>query len=147
MNVDWGQGIALMAGPWQIGHTEPSPETVGYWEGIKQGRLLIKRCTACKKYQHPRRIFCAACGTDTFDWVETKGTGTVYTFSTVHRAPSPEFNHEVPYTVGVIHLAEDVYVFSRIKAKAGGEVKIGAAVKLFFQETGPNGKLPAFQVV
>jgi len=147
MNVDWGQGFALMAGPWQIGHTEPSPETVGYWEGIKQGRLLIKRCTACKKHQHPRRIFCTACGTDTFDWVETKGTGTVYTFSTVHRAPTEDFAGEVPYTVGVIHLAEDVYVFSRIKAKAGGEVKIGAPVRLFFQETGPNGRLPAYQVV
>ena len=147
MIVDWARGLDLMAGPYLLGLTEPSPETVGYWEGIREERLLIKRCTRCLAHQHPRRLFCTGCDDGTFDWVEASGTGTVYTFSTVHRAPTPEFSAEVPYTVGVIHLDEGVFVFSRIRPAADRDISIGAPVRLFFQATGPYGRLPAFEVV
>ncbi len=35
-NVDWANGMPLMVGPIQIGHAEPSPETIGYWDGIRR---------------------------------------------------------------------------------------------------------------
>ena len=71
----------------------------------------------------------------------------MYTFSTVHRAPRPEFAAEVPYTVGLLELEEGVYFFSRILPPPGGEVSIGANVRLTFRETGPSGRLPAFQII
>ncbi len=144
MSIDWGQGVALMAGPYMMGLTEVSPETVGYWAGVRERRLLIKKCTACGKLQHPRRLFCLACRCDAFEWVETKGTGTVYTFSTVHRAPTEAFAKEAPYTVGILHLDEDVYFFSRIIPNAGGEVRIGAPVRLEFRDVGVSGPLPVY---
>ncbi len=144
--ADWGAGVPLMAGPFQIGLYEPSPETAGYWEGIKAGKLMIKRCTSCARHQHPRRMFCIHCDGDRFDWVEVEGSAKVYTFSTVHRAPRPEFNAEVPYTVGILELPEGIYLFSRILPPPGGEVRIGASTRLCFQVTGPSGRLPAFQV-
>jgi uncharacterized OB-fold protein len=146
MDLDWGQGIPLMAGPFQLGLYEPSPETVGYWEGIKAEKLMIKRCAQCGTHHHPRRLFCMTCNSDRFDWIQASGKATVYTFSTVHRAPRPEFDAEVPYTVGVLQLEEGVYLFSRILPPSGGEVRIGAPVRLRFQQTGPSGKLPAFQM-
>jgi uncharacterized OB-fold protein len=146
-DVDWSVGVPLMAGPFQIGLYEPSPETVGYWEGIKAEKLMIKRCLSCNRHQHPRRLFCSLCDSDRFEWVEASGTGTVYSFSTVHRAPRPEFDAEVPYTVGILELPEGIYLFSRILPPPGGEVKIGARARLRFQKTGPSGKLPAFQIL
>lgn len=147
MSVDWSEGVPLMAGPYMMGLTEVSPETKGYWDGVRQGRLLIKKCTSCGKLQHPRRLFCLQCRGDAFDWVGTKGTGAVYTFSTVHRAPTDAFAKEAPYTVGILHLAEDVYFFARIIPKADGEVRIGAPVRLDFREVGPSGRLPVFEMV
>ena len=144
MDVDWGLGVPLMAGPYQLGLYEPSPETVGFWDGVRAEKLMIKRCVGCARHHHPRRLFCTACGSDAFDWVEASGDATVYTFSTVHRAPRPEFDAEVPYTVGLLELAEGIYFFSRILPPPGGEVCIGAVVRLCFQETGPSGRLPAF---
>jgi uncharacterized OB-fold protein len=64
----------------------------------------------------------------------------------VHRAPTPEFEKEVPYTVGILHLREDVYLFSRILPGSDNEVGIGRQARLTFRETGPNGRLPAFQI-
>lgn len=144
MEINWAEGFSLMSGPFQIGHAEPSPETAGYWEGIRAGELRIKRCTGCGLHHHPRRIFCTACNGDAFDWVRCSGAGTVYTFSTVHRAPTRDFDAELPYTVGVVELAEGVFLFSRIIPPDGGEVAIGAKVALVFRDIGPHGRLPAF---
>jgi uncharacterized OB-fold protein len=147
MQIDWSQGFPVMAGPFQMGHAEQSPETVGYWEGIRAGELRIKRCAGCGKLHHPRRILCMECGSEAFDWVTCEGAGTVYTFSTVYRAPVREFDHDIPYTVGVIELREGVFVFSRILPPEGGEVSIGARVSLTFRECGSHGMLPAFQII
>ncbi len=145
--IDWGAGMPLMAGPFTMGLSEPSPETVDYWRGVKNDKLLIKRCTACGQHHHPRRLICTACNRTVFDWIETSGRAKVYTFSTVHRAPRPEFDAEVPYTVGIMELEEGVYLFSRIvDAQGGNEVRIGADAELFFQETGPSGRLPAYRI-
>ena len=101
MDVDWANGIPLMAGPFQIGHAEPSPETVGFWDGIREetaGDQAVRGCAGTISIR-------GACSARTaaatrFTWVEVAGTGTVYTFSTVYRAPYPEFADELPYTVG-----------------------------------------------
>lgn len=147
LDVNWAEGTPLMLGPFMLGLAEPSPETAGYWEGVKQGRLLIKHCADCGRHNHPRRIFCTGCNSDAQEWVEAQGTGTVYTFSTVYRAPVPAFEKELPYSVGVLELSEGIFLFSRIIPEPGKEVHIGAKVKLTFQQTGPHGMLPAFQIV
>jgi uncharacterized OB-fold protein len=146
MNIDWANGVPLMVGPIQIGHAEPSPETAGYWDGIREEKLMIKRCGGCGRNHHPRRIICQYCDSDRFEWFEVAGNATVYSYSTVYRAPSEEFVKELPYTVGIVELAEGVHIFSRIKAPEGREPRVGEAATLTFQETGNWGRLPAFVV-
>jgi len=142
--MDWANGMPLMVGDIQIGHAEPSPETVGYWDGIREGKLKIKSCTECGKPHHPRRILCFHCGGDTFEWFEISGHATVFSFSTIHRAPSEEFKGELPYTVGIVELREGIHIFSRIAAPEGREPEIGEAVQLEFRTTGDWGMMPAF---
>jgi uncharacterized OB-fold protein len=147
MSLDWANGLPLMTGPYQLGLIEPSPETAGYWDGLKEERLCIKQCGECGKHHHPRRLFCTACNSDLMNWVDTKGNGKIYSFSTVHRAPTADFEKDVPYTVGLLHLDEDVYFFARISGSAGKEIRIGAPVRLVFREVGTSGRLPCFDVV
>jgi len=146
MDIDWANGVPLMVGPIQVGHAEPSPETAGYWQGIREGKLKIKRCAQCGRMQHPRRIFCTACGGDAFDWREAAGEAVVYSFSTVHRAPNEDYVAELPYTVGIVELAEGVFIFSRIIAPEGREPAVGERVTLEFRDTGRWGRMPAFVV-
>ena len=47
-------------------------------------------------------------------WVRP-AAGTVYTFSTIYRAPTPEFT--VPYTNGIVLLAEGVHLYGRLIGK------------------------------
>lgn len=144
--MDWEHGTPVMLGPWMLGLGEPSPETAPYWQGVADGRLLIKRCPGCAKHHHPRRMMCDDCSSDRMDWVQAAGMGTIYSYSVVHRAPSPEFQAQAPYTVGIVELDEGIFLFSRFYADGGGAVAIGARATVAFEEIASHGRLPVFYV-
>lgn len=145
--MDWEHGTPMMVGPWMVGLADPSPETLEYWKGVTENRLLIKQCGGCGKHHHPRRMFCYACTSDDMKWVESAGTGEIYTYSVVHRAPTEAFQAETPYTVGILQLAEGVFFFSRFYTRdGGGEVKIGAPVEVEYEDVATFGKMPVFYV-
>lgn len=136
-DIDWSQGIPVNIGPWQVGLTEASPETSGYWDGVASGELRIKRCSGCGKAHHPRRILCWECGSTDLAWIEASGSGAIYSFSTIHRAPDPEFQDDVPYTVGIAMLDEEVPIFTRFVQDADqldGLLTIGARVRVEFRD-------------
>jgi uncharacterized OB-fold protein len=136
----------MMVGPWQLGHADPSPETLEYWSGVERGELLIKRCGGCERHHHPRRMFCYDCGSDDMRWVRSEGPGEVYTYSVVTRAPTEALQAEAPYTVGILKLPEDVYFFARLTPADGTGVEVGATAELDFEEVGAHGTMPVFRV-
>jgi uncharacterized OB-fold protein len=144
--MDWEHGTPMMVGPWMVGLADPSPETLEYWRGVAGDRLLLKQCGGCGRHHHPRRIFCYVCGSDVMNWVEATGTGEVYTYSVVHRAPTEAFQAETPYTVGILKLDEGVFFFSRFYTRGDAEVKIGAKAQVEFEDVSSFGKMPVFYV-
>ena len=48
-----------------------------YWDGARDGRLLVQRCVECGRHQFYPRPFCTACLSERIDWVEAKGSGRV----------------------------------------------------------------------
>ena len=143
---DWANGRKVMVGDMFLGLYQPSPETTGYWRGVERGELLFKHCTECGKSHHPRRMLCSACNSSQLTWVPASGHGKVYSFSEVHRAPSPAFQTGTPYTVGLIETAEGVHFFCRIVAAAGAKIAIDAAARLEFQVLENGYSLPVFVV-
>ncbi|MGG5820695.1 Zn-ribbon domain-containing OB-fold protein [Falsiroseomonas sp. HW251] len=141
--TDWSRGLELKAGEWFLGLYQPSPETVGYWDGVKAHELRLKHCAACDRALHPKRIVCTDCGSDALAWKRASGRGEVYSFSEVHRAPSPAFAGSVPYTVGIVKLEEGVFLFSRLQ---GGPVAIGAKAEVGFRVLELGNLMPVFTV-
>jgi uncharacterized OB-fold protein len=134
-----------MMGPYQVGLTETSPETAGYWSGVARGELMIKLCTSCGRRLYPRRMFCPECASDALDWVVAGGGGHVYTFSTIYRAPSSEL--EVPYTNGIVELDEGVHLFGRLVGKDHERIRIGDRVQVEFASVVPGeDPLPVYRV-
>ena len=67
---------------------EPAPN-VGderYFEAAKEGKLLLKKCNDCNELHHFPRAICPFCFSTNLDWVEAKGTGTIYSYSVTRRA-------------------------------------------------------------
>jgi hypothetical protein len=143
--IDWSKGLPFMAGPYFVGLYQPSPETVGFWEGVAADELRVKRCTTCNHLSHPKRIICTQCGASELEWIPVSGNGEIYSFSEVHRAPTPAFASSVPYAVGVVRLAEGVHLFTRLFADPGC-LEIGAAVRCEFRVLELGQKMPVFIV-
>ncbi len=143
--LDWSQGLPLTAGDYFIGIYQPSPETIGYWEGVKRRELMLKWCPRCAKAFHPKRIVCTDCGTTELTWKQASGRGKVYSFSEVHHAPSEAFAKSVPYAVGLVALEEGVHLFARLIPE-GGPVAIDAPVRVDFRVLELGHLLPVFVV-
>ena len=87
---------------------EPTPVTAPFWEACKAHLLLLQQCETCGHIQFYPRSLCTACMSDDLRWRPARGRGTVYSYSTVHRALLPGFEEDLPYVVAMIELEEGV---------------------------------------
>jgi hypothetical protein len=111
-----------------------------WWEATRERRLLVQRCAACGSHQHHPRPFCLACGGDRVAFVEAEGRGVVWSFTEVHRSPSPDL--QVPYRVSLVRLAEGPVLLTRI---TGGQVRCDDPVRLTWLPLQDGRHLPVFE--
>src|SRR5687768_14578177 len=84
----------------------PDAMTEPYWAGVRAHQLLLPCCSDCGKYHFYPRSLCPHCASARLEWKQVSGTGTLYSYTIVNRAPSPAFAQDVPYVVGIIALDE-----------------------------------------
>ncbi|MCX4699510.1 bifunctional MaoC family dehydratase N-terminal/OB-fold nucleic acid binding domain-containing protein [Streptomyces sp. NBC_01373] len=118
-------------------------DNAGFWEGVRQHRLLIQRCTGCGTLRHPWLPGCTTCGCPDWDTVEASGEGTVYSYVVLHHPPFPAF--DPPYAVALIELAEGVRMISNVVGVPYDKVRIGQSVLLEFQAYDDDLVLPVFR--
>jgi uncharacterized OB-fold protein len=122
----------------------PNPDTEPFWQGCAKGELLLQRCLPCKAYRHPPSPICHVCLSPDHEWVASNGRGTVYSFVVVHQALRG-WTGEVPYVLAVIELAEGPHVVSNILDLPPDQVRIGMAVRVFFERASEDIVLPKFR--
>jgi uncharacterized protein len=92
----------------------------GFRDGLAQGNLLIQHCNACGKVNMYPRYACPHCQSEDLGWQTALGTATLMSF-TILRGGAPEgFEGELPYALGVVRLAEDVQLLTRLVPDADG---------------------------
>ena len=117
-----------------------------FWDGATEGKLLLQKCKSCGKVQFFPRVACVDCFGE-LDWIESKGSGKVHSFTLVRVPRNPAFKEDTPiYYINVI-LDEGVIMESRLVGDSRDKVKMGDRVKAVFQEThDPKIKLPCFEL-
>lgn len=125
----------------------PNTQNRFFWEGARQGRLLVQRCVDCGRHRHPPMPLCAACQSPRLEEVALSGRGRVYSCTTVRRVFHPGFGSQVPYVVALVELSEQANLFmvSNIVGCAPEAVHIGAAVTVEFLSRG-DWLLPVFRL-
>jgi uncharacterized OB-fold protein len=125
----------------------PDPATTEYWEAAKRGELRLPKCSDCGKLHFYPKTLCPHCGSTRLEWARASGNGEVYSFTVVHRAPSPAFEGDVPYVVAVIALEEGPHMMSSVVGVAPDQVRVGQKVRVKFRPTeGSDVMLPVFEV-
>jgi uncharacterized protein len=80
---------------------------------------------------------CPYCLSPKTEWVESKGTGTIYTYSVMRRAP-------VPYAICYVRLDDGVTMMSNLVDMDLDKIKIGAKVKVVFKPSDGGPPVPMF---
>ena len=99
-----------------------------YWESLRAQGFSLPQCQACKEFHFYLRPACPACGSLDIKAVVTSGRGNVYSFSIVYRAPSPEFEKDVPYVVAIVATDEGPHLMTRLIKVKPEEVVVGMRV-------------------
>ena len=81
-----------------------TPETKPYWDGLKEGKLMIQRNKQTGKAYFPPRPFDPEDPFAEVEWFQASGKGTLHAFAIVHRGPTAAFRDAVPYVVAMIEL-------------------------------------------
>ena len=117
-------------------------DTQFFWDGCKDGRLLIQRCDGCGTLRHPPRPMCPQCRS--LDWtaIEASGRGTVYSF-VMPRHPAMPFLDD-DYIVALIELEEGTRLVSNLVDVAPENAAIGMPVRVRFDAFDGDVVLPMF---
>ena len=115
---------------------QPDPATEPWWDALRRHELTIQSCARCQTVCHPPRPVCAECGSEEREWRVMAGTGTVYSYIVVHRAPLPQWKAEVPYNVALISLddAPHIRLHGNVVDVSGRSLHVGMRVSAVFDD-------------
>lgn len=113
----------------------PLPEhesVLRFWALVEQGTLALPQCSACGSwlwYPHESGDGCRRADTV---WKAVASTGTLYSFTRVHRAFLAGSEAHIPFVVGLVEPdgVEGVRVVANIDDGRSEMVRIGAPVRL-----------------
>jgi uncharacterized OB-fold protein len=129
----------------------PSPdvtaETGEFWEALKQGKFLLRRCNDCQSVVWYPRGFCPICGSFSLSWFEGAGTGNIYTFTVVHRSILPDWAATGPYVIAYVELDEGPRIMTNIVNADPETLTIGAPVRVVFPTNDDGEALYRFEPI
>ncbi len=130
--------------PQQPGFPVPprSRRSAPFWEGARQGRLVLPRCSACGTPALRAFFACSHCGEQALDWGTSAGRGTLYSWTVVWRAPHPGF--ATPYAPAVVRLDEGWWILSAVVGCAPGSLRDGLPLQVEFHPASDEVSLPYF---
>lgn len=88
-----------------------TPETRHFWQGAREGRLLLQKCEACGCSYFPPRPFCSKCSSRDVALVEASGRARLHSYVISHVAAR---GFDAPYAIAVVELEEGPRMMSNI---------------------------------
>lgn len=124
----------------------PDADTRPFWDGCREGKLLLQRCDACSRFRFPPGETCPGCGSDRASWIESSGRGSVFSWIVVtHPVPREIYAPDVPYVVALVDLAEGVRMATNIVGCQPGSIVAAMPVEVVFDRVSETVVLPRFR--
>jgi uncharacterized protein len=109
--------------------------SAAWFDGLAQGRLLIRRCRSCGHHSRPETATCPECRGAELLWTAAAGTGTVVCVIVDHGTGEP-------VTLGLVELDEGPWLHVRLTGTTGA--RAGARVNLSVHRADGSEPIPVF---
>lgn len=130
----------------------PDPDELSkpFWEAVNERKLVVQNCTACDLLQYPPRETCSDCGSaEPLEWKEVSGKGHITAHIVIEDGRLDRRMPDQPYNLALVTLDEDpgINFYSNLPGVPPGEVPVGSAVEVMFEEVGPGQLIHEWRVV
>ena len=126
----------------------PEPDTQPFWDAAREHKLMyqVDKDTGDVVF-YPRRHN-PRNGSSNLEWRESKGEGTIYTFSVVRQNRHPAFRDLGAYAVAYVDLDEGFRIMTNIVGVEDPTtgIQIGQRVKLRWEDQEGGISLPLFEL-
>lgn len=123
----------------------PDPESTPFWDGMREGRLMLQRCASSGEFLFPPVTFCPG-SLERPEWVEASGEGEIFSWIVVrHPVPRDLYADAVPYIVALVALDEGCRMTGNVVDCAPEDMRAGMRVTLAYNRVTPEITLPAFR--
>jgi uncharacterized protein len=99
-----------------------------FFEGVREGRLVVQRCAACRALAVPPKAVCPSCEGVRWERSTLDGDGEIASY-TVIRVPPAQFAAEAPFVVAVTRMVEGVSLLGRLAGMPIDSVRVGMPVR------------------
>jgi uncharacterized OB-fold protein len=99
-----------------------------FFDGVRDGRLVVQRCVACGALWVPPKAVCPDCEGESWSRAALGGDGEVASYTVIRVAPA-RLGAEAPYVVTVARMAEGVSLLGRLTGVPIEAVRVGMPVR------------------
>jgi hypothetical protein len=124
-----------------------TPEARPYWEGARAGKLMLPRCTACRRPFFYPRVACPFCGARAISWIQASGRGRLYSFEIAHQILNKAFRVPTPVILAMVELEEGPRLLTNLVnvAPDPAALRCDMPVEVVFERLTDEITLPMFQ--
>lgn len=107
-----------------------------FWQGLRERRLLLQRCTKCKTWQFGPEWICHACHAFDPAWTDVRPAGRIFSWERIWHPVHPALKEHGPYIAALVELddAPGIRMLGNLLGDPMQKVEIGAAASGVFEE-------------
>ena len=124
-----------------------TPEAKPYWDGLKEGKLMLPRCGDCQHTFFYPRVLCPRCRSRKIGWIQASGKGRLHAFGIGHQSFNKAFKVPPPYVLAMVELEEGPRMMSNLVNVAADPKTIACdmPVEVVFHKLTDDHTVPLFQ--
>ena len=124
----------------------PDDRSREFWAAAATHSLVLARCARCSTFSHPPGAVCPHCGsTDpAFEFLPVDGSGSVRSWTVIRQSFLAGF--DTPFVLVDVELSAqpDLRLIGRLVDGPDAPLRLGAPVRVTFEDLAPGFAVPAF---
>jgi hypothetical protein len=124
-----------------------TPESKPYWDGLKEGKLMLPKCGACGQAFFYPRVICPKCHSRDLSWIQATGKGKLHSFGIGYQSFNKAFKMPPPYVLAMVELDEGPRMMTNLVNVVADPVaiKCDMPVQVVFHKVTDEVTVPLFE--